>query len=677
MSTFAKVSVRIRPKKPNINERLSTFSGTISQLKGSLSDVKVEMVEESKLFSDEYKVSFIPVLQNSDYNQSLQPLAIYYNKGNNFLGFEPKKLKADGGLILMLNDAIIKYATLITGNRGKGEDPKDFFEIVQNPWKNEPPTYRYFGQDKWLLNNESSILIKWQPQNTTPKLLDFDNMVSGRQWSNEDGSERESELGLTGSAAETSKVFKINLVKSVVIFGGEFTKSPTENFTAESNPQDIFTITTDNKFSKTGTPVSWPGSVKDIDIIGQVLDTWKSNITGYSKLGVCSVQARYPGNVCNQLIYVSPLEPDLLGPDVNLENKVGLSGGSPSGATPSVGTASVTKIPMNIVLPKDIEIKVREDVPDIFVYVGEKPSETDPFEGVEGFVFEGEEFVPLDEEYTEVSFLGEGESINTPEEELIEESLSQETDKKVEENIQNGAMQNVSGALDPKLHGSTPYSTTTKVPPGFNNVPLYHQGESRFATILYDRMPNGKKCTQKDGSKSTIKTSGCGVCAITMVMNWWASKGYIKPVTIKEVADFFSDVSGRGANCVGSAYGAVNATKFKEKFGIIIKNATDADLMKSLKAGYPCAISGKNYVGLGMKGGKVKDGSPQYSNGHFICLTGIDSEGRVRINDSGRNPTGGNALTAFLPGKTPVQSRTPTSSMATFYPASMSKPPWD
>lgn len=682
MSSISKISVRIRPRKPETNERLSTFVGQISQLKGSLSDVKVEMLEENKLFSDEYKITFIPVVHTPEYKDSLQPLAIEYNKGNNYLGFIPKDLKKNDGLIVMLQDAITKYASIITGARGKGENPKDFFEIVQNPWKPDPPVYRYFGQDKWILNNQSSILIKWQLPNTDPALLNFNDMTGGRSWSNEDGSEREYELGLTGSNAETSKVFKINLVKSVVIYGGEIEqvnlngKDSTAN---EVQPTDLFTLTADNNFSKTEKPTSWPGSTKDIDIINQVINVWSSKIAGYGKLDLCKSAARYQGNMCDQLIYVSPLEPDVLGPGVNLDNSISGSSG-PSGPSGSGLSASSSKIPLQIQLPKDVEIKVREDVPDIFVYVGEPPSDVDPFDGVEGFVFGGDDFVPLDDEYSEVAFLGDGEQINTPEEEKIDEILSQETDKKVEENIQKGTMQNVGGSLDPRLHGSTPYSTTSKIPPGFNDVPLYHQGEAaRFAKILYNRVKGTAKCNQGDGSKSSIKTSGCGVCALTMAINWWALKGYIKPATVQEVADFMSDEGGRDPGCMGSNYNNIPQDKFKSRFGLVLRTnlnnkVNDEEIMKSLKAGYPCPISGKNYTGYNLNG-KLLTGKNM--KGHFICLTGIDSSNRIRINDSGCNPTGGSAMTAFQEGKKLSQVRTPTSSLATLYPASMSKPPWD
>ena len=107
----------------------------------------------------------------------------------------------------------------------------------------------------------------------------------------------------------------------------------------------------------------------------------------------------------------------------------------------------------------------------------------------------------------------------------------------------------------------------------------------------------------------------------------------------------------------------------EEKFGIVLdSNASDATVMKYLKQGYPCVVAGKNYSGYNYKGEKL---SGKYSGGHFVCLTGIDSQGRVRVNDSGNNPSNGKAITAFFEGKTPAQSRT-TSQTAILYPANMS-----
>ena len=637
MSSISKISVRIRPRKPETNERLSTFVGQTSQLKGSLSDVKVEMVEENKLFSDEYKITFIPVVHTPEYKDSLQPLAIEYNKGNNYLGFIPKDLKKNDGLILMLQDAITKYASIITGARGKGENPKDFFEIVQNPWKPEPPVYRYFGQDKWILNNQSSILIKWQLPNTDPALLNFNDMTGGRSWSNEDGSEREYELGLTGSNAETSKVFKINLVKSVVIYGGEIEqvnligKDSTAN---EVQSTDLFTLTVDNNFSKTEKPASWPGSTKDIDIINQVINVWSSKIAGYGKLDLCKSAARYQGNMCDQLIYVSPLEPDVLGPDVNLDNSISGSSG-PSGPSGSGLSASTSKIPLQIQLPKDVEIKVREDVPDIFVYVGEPPSDVDPFDGVEGFIFGGDDFVPLDEEYNEQLFVGDGEFINTPQEEVANQIEADAAGPEFQKPIPV-----VEGTYQvPGLPADTPFdSSKLKVPPGFNGVPLYTQGDNRWGGYPYGK---GKKTTCTDGS--TIKSSGCMVASLCMMINYWAKRGFCKPVTPSIVGQFVLDSGGRICGKGGNLT-LVNAAKFKATFGLNFRsfagNITDAQIEKVLKAKFPMNHGGSTK-------GKTANGSDKTYEAHYLCLTGIDEQGRIRVNDSGNGPMGGKAITYY------------------------------
>jgi hypothetical protein len=65
--------------------------------------------------------------------------------------------------------------------------------------------------------------------------------------------------------------------------------------------------------------------------------------------------------------------------------------------------------------------------------------------------------------------------------------------------------------------------------------------------------------------------------------------------------------------------------------------------------------------------------SGKYKGGHFVCLTGIDSNGRVRVNDSGNNPSGGKAITSFLEGKS-ISSSTSLNQKCIIYPASMASP---
>lgn len=198
-----------------------------------------------------------------------------------------------------------------------------------------------------------------------------------------------------------------------------------------------------------------------------------------------------------------------------------------------------------------------------------------------------------------------------------------------------------------------------------NGVPIYSQYDSRWANHPYDKQP-GKTCDDD----STIATSGCGVMAMTMAINFWAKKKYCNATTPQAVADFFATHGGRVCGS-GSAYSMINREKFKNKFGmILVLDVTPSQLMTSLDKNYPCIISGKNYTGLNYAGALLTN---KYTGGHFVCLTNIDSEKRIRVNDSGNSPTGGRAITAFQAGKLPNQATT-LNQRAILYPVGMPSP---
>jgi hypothetical protein len=103
---------------------------------------------------------------------------------------------------------------------------------------------------------------------------------------------------------------------------------------------------------------------------------------------------------------------------------------------------------------------------------------------------------------------------------------------------------------------------------------------------------------------------------------------------------------------------------------ILVLDVTPSQLMTSLDKNYPCIISGKNYTGLNYAGALLTN---KYPGGHFVCLTNIDSEKRIRVNDSGNSPTGGRAITAFQAGKLPNQATT-LNQRAILYPVGMPSP---
>jgi hypothetical protein len=78
-------------------------------------------------------------------------------------------------------------------------------------------------------------------------------------------------------------------------------------------------------------------------------------------------------------------------------------------------------------------------------------------------------------------------------------------------------------------------------------------------------------------------------------------------------------------------------------------SVTEEKLLKAIKKGYPGVISstgygkgtkkaplGQYFTVSGAKGNRLAG-----AGGHFVCLTGVDPEGRVRVNDPGYAPSGG------------------------------------
>ena len=217
------------------------------------------------------------------------------------------------------------------------------------------------------------------------------------------------------------------------------------------------------------------------------------------------------------------------------------------------------------------------------------------------------------------------------------------------------------------IEKSTNFNENASIPAADNGVPIYSQYDPRWASHSYDKQP-GKNC----GDSSTIATSGCGVMAMTMAINFWAKKQKCNATTPQAVADFFKTYGGRVCGS-GSAYSLIDLERFKNTFGIVlvlVPPEKKSQIMTSLHKNYPCIISGKNYSGLNYNGDLLTN---KYTGGHFVCLTNIDSQNRIRVNDSGNSPTGGKAITAFQPGKTPEEATT-VNQRCILYPVGVPSP---
>jgi hypothetical protein len=564
-----------------------------------------------------------------------------------------------------------------------------YYEIIQDPFidpqdelgKNKL-LFRNFGLDRYYLNNGSEILIEWKKDGST---------IGGTDYS--DNWQRELDI----YDIEKSEDSNIEITKSATIYGPPTNNSgynDAERFCLSSEITEVYDgygFDDENKVrndvgfimlkeidgvkyeskvwnAKRSANVSrklYGGGIYDEEILNEIIEKWQQSY-GNTKLKLND----------NALTPTTPtLEfklPVLLNSQIDPGGTPSQIGGTPSQIDPVGGTPSTTglsqSILLNVVFPEEFEVKVREDVPKFKIWVGDPQ----PEEQVDGFITEDFEqtdeegnVVELSNEYIENEFAGDGEDIITAEEFKIEMAAAQEDSKKAGIVAPIGATIPIGDIKG--VPTNTPTPSKSVIPPAFNNTPIYSQYDPRWGSTPFDYAPKGIKC----GDNSTVASSGCGPSAVSMVINFWASKGHCKPVTPAIVAKFFADFGGRVCGS-GSGLGSVPKDKFKETFGIILNsNATADQIMSALKKEYPCVMSGKGYTGYNFKGEIL---SNKYTKGHFVCLTGIDSEGRIRVNDSGNNPSGGKAITAFLPGKTVSNSSSSVSQRAILYPASMSNP---
>lgn len=537
----------------------------------------------------------------------------------------------------MSDDDIINDALMILRGIGKGLSVGITGKqmITQDPWKDSPPESRYYGFTYYYLNDGSQIHLEWL-ENSFSKGSKYDNAT-----------------GYVEKSVTYFPYTKSHGIEGLPDDLRDQSDAATENF-ARSRYQ--------GKDGRIGLNIDYSdrlksvGTLKDSDIIKSLITTLQSQITSFdgtseSKLALCDPDTEY----CKLIRYV----------DFNAEPKPTTTDRSASEDIPAGSTQSSDKTKLFLVgLPDKIEIKVGENLPDFSVHVNK--IYTPPEDNINnGEIDEFNDLEELDEEYTEAAFVGEGETIVTFEEFKIEMAAALEDAKNAGDAVPIGntiPIEDIKGV--PK---STTTPSTSVIPPSFNSTPIYSQYDPRWGNSPFDWTSNGKKC----GDNSTVASSGCGPSAVSMVINFWASKGYCNPVTPAIVAKFFSDFGGRVCGS-GSGLGGVPKAKFKETFGIVLNsNATDAQIMSALKKGYPCVIAGRGYTGYNFKGVTL---SNKYTGGHFVCLTGIDSEGRIRVNDSGNQPSGGKAITAFLPGKTIGDSMSSVSQRAILYPESMSSP---
>lgn len=256
------------------------------------------------------------------------------------------------------NEIISDYLSVVEKreNRVSG-----YYKVIQDPWEEKAPVWRSYGFDPYYLNNGSKVIISW---------LDSDNIsTGGKEWSDENGNELDIKRGMT----QSTKSF---ITKTVTIIPSNDSSDKKTMIIKDSSISDSFE--TGQKFS---------GNTSDLSIITQIISYWKNKVPNY-EIELCNPNNEF----CNIIPYKSPI------------NEFVPDGPEPVPTEESTQTQGTPKIKLSIVLPEDLNIKVKQDFDGLKVYIGNPPSD--------GFVFQDDfdNLEELDPIYMETSFVGEEET---------------------------------------------------------------------------------------------------------------------------------------------------------------------------------------------------------------------------------------------------------------------------
>lgn len=325
-------------------------------------DVKITLI---KRLSNNYEVIWlpngsIPVTYYYKLNNIDQSKKDYFSnivKGGDLDISDPLVIKGFNPNTYIESDVLLNE-TILQRQRSDSTN----YEIVQDPWSDTPPIWRKFGNDIYYLNNGSKLFIKWVDENG--------NMVGGLKWSDENGEELKS----------IDDIDKSKYSKMVYIY--------------EPNYEEIM-ISTSGELIRYAASVSekvFFGLNLDIDIIKNVLITWKIKVPNYN------IELNDPNNVSSQIIkYISPVG-ELNEPSDPEEDNV---------SQPKAKKEKIT-----IITPKDLIARVKKDIDNIRIFIG-NVLENVTAETTDGFIFESNisDQDLLGSEYTESGFVGEEESV--------------------------------------------------------------------------------------------------------------------------------------------------------------------------------------------------------------------------------------------------------------------------
>lgn len=357
-------AVRVRPENTLYYERL-----------GGIGDYKIMLFKETK---KKYKVSFFPV-------RGAEPTGVVTTT-------EYKK----SGIYENLTDDEFINAGLDTLSKLN----KKRYEIIQDPWQNQSPIKRIYGTDPYFLNNGAKVLIKWFIGDR------FNNDRNGWQairpsiqetgiidvWSDDNGQELDV---IPYQSYSDIRSMQNGLFKTVEIYAPIDELPP---FKYEGDDDALLIDYATNLYVKkpsndplnlTVNELTFSGKMYDSDILKSVIERWKLEVPNYD-LKLCAKQYQ----PCFVIEYKSPLVKQDL-PDAKEDN------------TPPPPPPDKIKEKITIILPTDLKLKVKQDLPSLKVYVGEVPATATASQSLDGFdLGEEDDLSLLGDEFIEESFGG-------------------------------------------------------------------------------------------------------------------------------------------------------------------------------------------------------------------------------------------------------------------------------
>ena len=308
--------------------------------------------------------------------------------------------KTTGKYSLYTPDNFIHLMMWIESSKKRNENPygdvlesqedftQDYYKIIQDPYdKDNVPRSRSFSGDPYYLNNKTKVSIFWIRGNGSGF------SPGGVGWSDEDGGELyQPQEAYFYSESENVGTWRDKSSFSKYVFISN--EESGEKFTLNENLTDFLTdVKSPNDIHTWASPIP-AESVLDETILNKIVEIWKTKVVDYDDLGVCYNKIKKPSPFsCNEVVYKSPI-----GGFVPDEEK-------PTPTEESVQTQGTPKIKLSVVLPEDLELKVKEDLNGLMVYIGDPP----PEEGAFVFQDDFDNLEELDDEYMESGFTGDEE----------------------------------------------------------------------------------------------------------------------------------------------------------------------------------------------------------------------------------------------------------------------------